>query len=86
MDLCEQQFAARFSSATVEAILDRSADALTAPREDLLEQLRAGAQVNMDETGWRTAGQRRALWGMFSDRYAYLRVVPGRHEQASAVR
>ena len=34
----------------------------------------------MDETGWRTAGQRRALWGAFTERHAVLRVRADRHE------
>jgi len=34
----------------------------------------------MDETGWRTAGQRRALWGMFTARHAALAVADGRHQ------
>jgi transposase len=34
----------------------------------------------MDETGWRTAGERRALWGAFSDRHAVLRIAADRHE------
>src|SRR3954468_24092292 len=34
----------------------------------------------MDETGWRLRGQQRALWGMFSERHAVLRVAPDRHE------
>ena len=34
----------------------------------------------MDETGWRTAGQRRALWGIFDQRHAYLTVAADRHE------
>ena len=34
----------------------------------------------MDETGWRTAGERRALWGAFTDRHAVLRIAPDRHE------
>ena len=34
----------------------------------------------MDETGWRTAGQRRALWGIFDPRHAYLHVAADRHE------
>lgn len=34
----------------------------------------------MEETGWRTAGQRRALWGIFDRRHAYLHVAPDRHE------
>jgi transposase len=35
----------------------------------------------MDETGWRTAGERRALWGMFDSRHAYFAIEPGRHEE-----
>ena len=34
----------------------------------------------MDETGWRTAGERRALWGIFDQRHAYFAVEPDRHE------
>ena len=34
----------------------------------------------MDETGWRTAGERRALWGIFDQRHAYLQIAPDRHE------
>jgi transposase len=34
----------------------------------------------MDETGWRTAGERRALWGIFDQRHAYLHVATDRHE------
>ncbi|MEA2131894.1 MAG: hypothetical protein QOJ85_4785 [Solirubrobacteraceae bacterium] len=32
------------------------------------------------ETGWRTAGERRALWGAFTDRHAIVRVRDSRHE------
>ena len=34
----------------------------------------------MDETGWRTAGERRALWGVFDRRHAYLQIARDRHE------
>jgi transposase len=34
----------------------------------------------MDETGWRTAGQRGALWGAFTARHGVLKVAPDRHE------
>ncbi len=34
----------------------------------------------MDETGWRTAGERRALWGAFSHRHAVFAIAPDRHE------
>jgi Transposase IS66 family len=40
----------------------------------------SSATLNMDETGWRTAGERRALWGMFTDRHAFFHLAPDRHE------
>jgi transposase len=80
VECCEQLFACRISTGTVEAILDRAAQALAEPHADLLERLRETRAVNMDETGWRTAGERRALWGIFDQRHAYLQVAPDRHE------
>jgi transposase len=80
VELCEQLFGARISSGTVDAILVRVADALQDPYEDLLDQVRGADGLNMDETGWRTAGARRALWGAFTARHAILRIAPDRHE------
>ena len=80
VELCEQIFGSRISTGTVDAILARASDALAETHADLLGSLRDCGAVNMDETGWRTAGQRRALWGIFDERHAYLRVAPGRHE------
>ena len=80
VELCEQLFGSRISTGTVDAILTRVADALEEPDADLLERVRGAAALNMDETGWRTAGERRALWGAFADRHAVLRVRDSRHE------
>ncbi len=80
MECCEQLFGARISSGTVDGILQRVADALQDPDEDLLVRVRAAQTLNMDETGWRTAGDRRALWGACTDRHAVLRVRADRHE------
>jgi transposase len=80
VECCEQLFGARISTGTVDAILERVADALVAADDDLLERVRAAKTLNMDETGWRTAGARRALWGAFTDRHAVLRVRADRHE------
>jgi transposase len=80
VECCEQLFGSRISTGTVDAILARIADALEQPCDDLLERLRAGRAVHIDETGWRTAGQRRALWGIFDGRHAYLHVAADRHE------
>jgi transposase len=80
VECCEQLFSCRISTGTVDAILDRTAQALAEPHADLLGALRGSGAVNMDETGWRTAGERRALWGVFDQRHAYLQIAPDRHE------
>jgi transposase len=80
VECCEQLFGARISAGTVDAILARVAVALAEPDADLLARVRAAKAVNMDETGWRTAGQRRAMWGAFTDRHAVVRVRADRHE------
>ena len=38
----------------------------------------------MDETGWRLQGQKRTLWGAFTDKHAVLAVVASRHEDQPA--
>jgi len=81
VELCEQLFGARVSSGTVDAILTRVADALADPYDDLLDHVRQSKHLNMDETGWRTAGDRRALWGAFTDRHAVLRIAADRGEE-----
>jgi len=80
VELVEELFGARISSGSVDAILSRAAQALSGPHDDLLAQLRAAAALNMDETGWRTAGARRALWGLFSSEHAYFSIERDRHE------
>ena len=81
VELCEQLFGARISAGTVDAILTRVGDALEDPCADLLERVRAAPALNMDETGWRTSGQRRALWGAFTARHAVLEIAADRGEQ-----
>jgi transposase len=80
VELCEPLFGARISAGTVDAILERVADAVVDADADLLERVRVANALNMDETGWRTAGDRRALWGAFTHRHAVLRVRADRHE------
>lgn len=81
VELCAQLFGSRISSGTIDAILARVGDALEEPCEDLRERVRAATAFNMDETGWRTAGQRRALWGAFTARHAMLRIAADRGEE-----
>jgi transposase len=62
VELGEELFGARLSIGSVDAILTRASDALAEPYEDLLGRVRAAGALNADKTGWRTAGERRALW------------------------
>jgi transposase len=80
VELGEELFGVRLCAGTVEAILQRAARALAEPYQQLGESVRASKSLNMDETGWRTAGQRRALWGMFTSRHAFFHLAPDRHE------
>ena len=78
VELCEQLFSARISTGSVEAILQRAGDALERPYAHLLDAVRRGRHVNMDETGWRLQGEQRFLWGAFGARHAVLRIVGDR--------
>jgi transposase len=78
VECCEQLFSARISTGSVEAILQRTGDALEVPYAHLLAAVRGARHVNMDETGWRLRGQRRFLWGAFSARHAVLRIMADR--------
>jgi transposase len=80
VELTEELFSARISTGTVDAILARAGEALEEPHEDLLDRIRGARALNVDETGWRTAGERRALWGAFTQRHAFFRIAGDRHE------
>jgi len=69
VELCEQLFASRISTGTIDAILTRAGDALADPYADLLGRVRGADALNIDETGWRLKGAQRALWGAFTDRH-----------------
>jgi transposase len=80
VELAEELFGARISTGTVDAILARASEALADPYEDLLTRVRGARALNVDETGWRTAGERRALWGAFTNRHALFAIAANRHE------
>ncbi len=80
VELCEQLFASRISTGTIDAILTRAGDALAEPYADLLGRVRGADALNIDETGWRLKGAQRALWGAFSEQHAVFAIAPSRHE------
>ncbi len=81
VELMDDLFGVELSTGSVDAIVERAGDALVAPQARLHERIRSAAAVNVDETGWRTAGQRRTLWAALTGQAAVFRIAPDRHER-----
>ena len=80
-DLCGELFGLQIAVGTVDAIVGRSGSALREPQERLCDAVRSASVVCVDETGWKQAGEKRALWGAFTEEAAVLRVAPSRHRE-----
>jgi len=80
-ELVRELFGAELATGSVDGIVRRAGEALEAPYAHLHAQLRQAPAVNIDETGWRTAGKRRTLWGALTPRTAVFRVAADRHER-----
>ena len=80
-DLCRELFGAKIAVGSVDAIRGRQGIALREPQERLCDAVRGSPVLCVDETGWKQAGERRFLWGAFTDRAAALRVAPSRHRE-----
>ena len=50
-----------------------------APTPQLEQRIKSAAAVNIDETGWKTAGGSRTLWGALTSATAVFRIAAGRH-------
>jgi transposase len=61
-ELASDLFGIGLSSGAVDAICQRAGDALAGPHSGLRDWVLAQHAVHVDETGWRTAGDSRALW------------------------
>lgn len=72
-------FGLAMSVGTVDAICQRASSALEGPHERLCASVLGSAALNVDETGWRTAGQGRALWTATTPQAAIFRVAEDRH-------
>jgi transposase len=85
VDLCRELFGLKIAVGTVDAIVQRQGGALREPHERLCDAVRGSAVVCVDETGWKQAGEKRFLWGAFSDEAAVMRVAPSRHREEAEV-
>jgi transposase len=72
-------FGVELASGSVEAIIQRAGEALAGPCTLLEQRIRSAPVVNIDESGWKTAGGNRTLWGALGSATAVVRIAAGRH-------
>jgi transposase len=78
-ELARDLFGIGLSVGAVEAICRRGAAALAEPHQALLASVLCSAAVNVDETGWTTAGTARTLWTATTPNAAVFRIAADRH-------
>jgi transposase len=81
VELVGELFGVELASGSIDAIVHRAGEALAEPYAGLHEQIRSAPAVNIDETGWRTAGGKRTLWGALTPTTAVFRIAPDRHQR-----
>ena len=78
-ELARELFGIRLSVGAVEAICRRGSTALAEPHQALVASVLGSAAVNVDETGWTTAGNNRTLWTATTPEAAIFRIAQDRH-------
>jgi len=78
-ELARELFGVELSTGSVDAIIQRAGEALAGPYTQLEQRIRSASVVNIDETGWKTAGGQRTLWGALTSQTAVFRIAAGRH-------
>src|ERR671924_627351 len=78
-ELARELFGVELATGSVDAIIQRAGDALAGPYTELEQRIKKAAVVNIDETGWKTGGGNRTLWGALTGRTAVFRIAAGRH-------
>jgi transposase len=78
-ELARDLFGLNLSVGAVEAICRRGATALAEPHQALVAAVLGSAAVNVDETGWVTAGNQRTLWTATTPTMAIFRIAQDRH-------
>lgn len=74
-ELAGELFGARVSTGSVDAICQHASAALADSHGDLRAWILGQDALHIDETGWRTAGDSRALWGMSTPDAVFLQIA-----------
>jgi len=75
IELARDLFGVSVSTGTVDAICQRASDALAGPHAQLHDWVLDQGAVHVDETGWRTAGDGRALWTLTTPDAALFQIA-----------
>jgi len=81
VELVRELFGADLSTGAVDAIVQRTGEALAGPHARIQDHVCSASAVNIDETGWRLCGGKRTLWGALTPTTAVFRIAPDRHER-----
>jgi transposase len=74
-ELAHDLFGVRLSAGAVDAICQRASDALAGPHLQLQDWVLDQGVVHVDETGWRTSGEGRALWTATTPEATFLQIA-----------
>jgi transposase len=74
-ELASDLFGVSLSTGAVDAICQRAADALAGPHCQLQDWVLDQDAVHVDETGWRTSGDARALWTATTPEATFLQIA-----------
>jgi transposase len=74
-ELARDLFGVRLSTGTADAICQRASEALAGPYLHLHDAVLDQHAVHVDETGWRTSGDGRALWTATSADAVFLQIA-----------
>jgi transposase len=74
-ELASELFGIRLSTGSVDAICQRASQALARPHAQLENWVLGQGVLHVDETGWRTAGDSRALWTATSATAALFQIA-----------
>jgi transposase len=75
VELARDLFGVRMSTGAADAICQRASQALAGPYLHLADQVLDAPAAHVDETGWRTRGDGRALWGATTPEATLLKIA-----------
>ena len=77
-DLTEQALGIPMSVGNAQACWEEVSEAVAEPCQELEQQLSREAVLNVDETGWRTNGEKRFLWAFVAARFVVYTIAATR--------